>query len=231
MYRAASVPLVIFADQKVEYFDSLVSADAGNYRPFIDFILDRAVDTIRLVADQISGVAESQLTQLRDLLTSHGGLSHAEIDQIGYRVQALVLAELQSQASSLGLPPGVTVNVQTMQGGGPAAEGPDHRPLLSQGPQWIMLWGQVNPPAQAHAQYQIRLLTTRQQDARFAYRLGIDGKDEVFDFRLRDVDPQPTSAFNLRLAAWIRHILKNFLTELTAGADAALKASGYRHND
>lgn len=67
LYRRPGLPLVIFDDQKLQYFDALEAADAGNYRPFIDFIESRVVDSmqdaIAELDDDDSGV-EALLTEL-----------------------------------------------------------------------------------------------------------------------------------------------------------------------
>lgn len=49
LYRAARVPLHIWADQRLRYFDTLRAADRGDRVVFTRFVRDVTVDTIRLV--------------------------------------------------------------------------------------------------------------------------------------------------------------------------------------
>jgi Fic family protein len=54
-YRAISMPIVILSEHKGTYLDALESADGGNYRSFVDFMLDRVLDTITLVSEGLLG--------------------------------------------------------------------------------------------------------------------------------------------------------------------------------
>lgn len=78
LYRAASIPLLIFQDQRQEYFDRLAEADRGDAHGLVDFVAERATDAMELVADSIGAGVEDRLAGLRSLLTAQGGLSHAE---------------------------------------------------------------------------------------------------------------------------------------------------------
>lgn len=55
LYRATSVPLVIFDDQKQRCYDALEQADAGRFRPFIDFIEQRTVDIMLTALQRFQG--------------------------------------------------------------------------------------------------------------------------------------------------------------------------------
>ena len=46
-YRAISMPIVILSEHKNVYLDALESADGGDFQAFVDFMLARALDTIR----------------------------------------------------------------------------------------------------------------------------------------------------------------------------------------
>src|SRR5947199_7786630 len=48
-YRAHSIPLVIFSNQRPAYIDALAAADRGDHSPVISFFLDRGIDTMQLV--------------------------------------------------------------------------------------------------------------------------------------------------------------------------------------
>ncbi|MCL2423888.1 MAG: Fic family protein [Micrococcales bacterium] len=47
--RPLGVPLVVFADQRDTYLDTLEAADGHQYAPFTQFLRDRVVDTVSLV--------------------------------------------------------------------------------------------------------------------------------------------------------------------------------------
>jgi Fic family protein len=52
-YRAQSIPLVIFENQRLAYLDSLRAADLGDFRQVISFFRDRGIDTMQLVAESL----------------------------------------------------------------------------------------------------------------------------------------------------------------------------------
>ena len=68
LYRDPGIPLVIFDDQKHHYYDALESADAGVFRPFIDFIEQRAIDTMNVAMLELGGTddVDSALADLGD---------------------------------------------------------------------------------------------------------------------------------------------------------------------
>lgn len=62
--RAASVPLMIWADQSLDYRAALKQADQGAPQGFVDFVFDRTTDAMNLMEDRLrarglpSGFAE-----------------------------------------------------------------------------------------------------------------------------------------------------------------------------
>jgi Fic family protein len=55
LYRAASVPMLVFADQKNLYLDALEAADAGDPQQFTDFVFERSVGAITRFTDILRG--------------------------------------------------------------------------------------------------------------------------------------------------------------------------------
>ncbi|MGI8550175.1 MAG: Fic family protein [Dehalococcoidia bacterium] len=228
LYRGTSVPLVIFADQKDSYFKTLAIADEGDRQPFVDFIFDRAIDTINEAADQLGAQAEHSLAEFRTLLAGAGGLSHTELDTIGYALLEALMQEMEPVIGAMAVPPGVRLNVQRQSGANPWKEPPPaYRDLLSKGQQCLMLYGQVEPPAHAQVVFLLNVVAARAADVRFPLRVQINGSPEILDVRLTDVFPEPTSAFKLRLAIWSRLIARHHLDALLTAARQALQKSGY----
>lgn len=73
-YRAQSIPLVIFANQRPAYLDALHAADLGDHRPVIAFFRDRGIDTIQLVAENLM---TEGMTRPEDLATRISSLTGA----------------------------------------------------------------------------------------------------------------------------------------------------------
>src|SRR3954451_10276787 len=56
-YRAESIPLVIFSNQRPLYLDGLAMADQGDHRAVISFFRDRGIDTMQLIAESLMTAA------------------------------------------------------------------------------------------------------------------------------------------------------------------------------
>ncbi len=84
-YRAQSIPLLILFEKRDEYIDALGEADRGNFRVFIDFVLERTLDSIQLVEESIRAAeprsARESLSGLRNLNQTKSGYTHEEIDR------------------------------------------------------------------------------------------------------------------------------------------------------
>ncbi|HKI00631.1 MAG TPA: Fic family protein [Thermoanaerobaculia bacterium] len=59
-YRAQSIPLVIFSNQRLAYLEALQAADLGDSRAVISFFRDRGIDTMQFVVESLSSTALSQ---------------------------------------------------------------------------------------------------------------------------------------------------------------------------
>ena len=71
LLRAASVPLMIWSDQSVDYRRALKAADAGAPQPFVDFVFDRAIDAMNLMVDRLHGrSADRRSTEHRERRTA-----------------------------------------------------------------------------------------------------------------------------------------------------------------
>ena len=63
LYRARSIPLLILADQKGEYFSSLQSADMNDFQPFVDFTLNGALEAMQLVQESLRAAKAPSLKE------------------------------------------------------------------------------------------------------------------------------------------------------------------------
>jgi Fic family protein len=234
LYRAASVPLVIFADEKAEYLAALRAADRGQRQALVDFIAERVAGAVQLVAEQAGGDLEQRVTELRSLLSTRSGLAHAEIDGLARRLLGAVHAATELEIRGLSLPAGARLHSQASA---PTSEA--HRPQPPGGyrtippPQpgaGIYLWGEVETPAQAHAQRAIRVYARVDGEAQGLFRLIADG-GQGLDVNLADVQPDIRTSVDLRLRAWVRRVLESVVDEMASQAREALKSAGYQGGD
>src|SRR5262249_33663870 len=159
------------------------------------------------VANELPAL-DRQVEALRNVLLFEGGLSHAELDNLGYQLLQQVTNRLSQEASTISMP-GVYVSV--VQGSRSYSELDDqHRPLMSQGWRDCGLAGQVNAPADASAERLIHVSVRKDPTVREVFRLWMQGDPtEWLDIRLDDVTPEYSSSFQLRLSAWIRGVLES----------------------
>ena len=77
-YRSASVPILITAEKKKEYFQTLSEADQRKYQPFINFIFYRTIDAIKLVNESLKTAMAINATE------AFANLQKLYITEVGY---------------------------------------------------------------------------------------------------------------------------------------------------
>ncbi|MEQ1699248.1 MAG: Fic family protein [Ilumatobacteraceae bacterium] len=114
LYRSGGVPLLIFADQSHHYRVALMEADAGSRQRLVDFVEDRALDALNMIRQQFELLRVGDpAEQLHRVLTGHGGLPFAVVEQLGYRLRE----DLEKAADDFlktRVPPGVGMSRMSM---------------------------------------------------------------------------------------------------------------------
>ncbi len=116
-YRAESIPLVIFSNQRPAYLDALATADREDYGEVVSFFLDRGIDTMQLVVEGLM-TAESQRTEdlkprISQAADALGGLSDEEVDNMCRRLFEEIDEHLRSQVKALHLNAPLKVDLNT----------------------------------------------------------------------------------------------------------------------
>jgi len=97
-YRAISMPVMILSEQKESYLDALEGADSGNFQLFVDFMLDRALDTIQLGEESLLGARmqspEESAAAINGLYITKGGYEQAHVNEAGRELIELIEAEI-----------------------------------------------------------------------------------------------------------------------------------------
>jgi Fic family protein len=100
-YRDQSVPLLILSEKREEYLNALADADAEDYQPFVDFALERALDSIQLFSDSIRVAKQNLYIGLENKLSSlgktKGGYAHAEVNKAGEELENQFFRVLNEQ--------------------------------------------------------------------------------------------------------------------------------------
>jgi len=102
-YRAISMPIVILSDEKDSYLDALEQTDRGEYQQFVDFMLERSLDTIQLVNESAQGAQLPSSVQsveaINGLYITKGGYTHDQIDKAGTQLLEILRRELIDEVS------------------------------------------------------------------------------------------------------------------------------------
>jgi Fic family protein len=72
LYKSLSIPLVIYANQRAAYFDAIARADEGQAGPFLAFVADCGIDSMRLVEEILRPTAGPQPDEVTRHLEARG---------------------------------------------------------------------------------------------------------------------------------------------------------------
>ena len=209
--RGASVPLLVFGDQRREYFERLAEADAGERQGLVDFVQERAADAMQLAANVMGAAVEERLAGLRTVGAAPSAVSDAELDRLGAALLDGVAAALAEEISRLPLPPGVELTVASRPAVGERAPDDAHRPLAGDGAREVVV--AAGAPA-AGVEAVLDVLVAGDADAPPTLRVRASGLDEALDVRLRDLRPAPTAAAHLLVDTWAARVVAALLERL-----------------
>jgi Fic family protein len=226
LFEAVGLPLVIYLDQRDRYLDALEAADNGDFQPFATFVFERALDTIRLVTDEMKVSGKDYTAVLRSLMTAQGGLSHGQMDELAQKLVRTFTSELDEQVRGLGPSVAAQTGQQLMQV--PNAD-PDYR--SSPAGQYILTVVSaltIPPPASASVAMQFYFLIAKDKSHRYPLRIVRVETQEAFDIRLSDVYPEETADLKIRLRTWLRRAVDDNARQLAEQAESNLKKAGYK---
>ena len=230
LYRAVSIPLVIFADQKVRYWAALSLADRGEPQAFVAFIHECAIDTVRELTLRFekarSVPAEQSLSALESLYVGHGNLSHQEFDAVGARVCDWVREEFENRLMTLKIPRHVVATVDLKRH--PISPGtPGYRRLVAPETSVVDVRLRSAPPASAEVRASYHIVAAGSRELPFAFVIEKLDSEDSFEVRLTEVDPAGTPTFRDRLSTWVDLEVGRLLERLSQDAEKALRGAGF----
>ena len=223
--RSSLIPLLIWADQRVEYFEALAAADLGNHQRFVDFAFDRSVDAFTFIANQLGPSPEEELTKLGELYRSYGGLTFRELNAKAAQIRDHVVETIGSLIGDWTLPPEVSIDVNQRRGGFPV-QGPGFRH-----PTGGELTGEVivtsSAPANASERVSFHIAVSADENARYAFRL--ESRDDVaapVPLRLSDVHPEIAPSVTTQFQAFGKRLIGDTLVSVNKAARVARQNAG-----
>jgi Fic family protein len=220
-YRAQSIPLVIFANQRPIYLEALRAADLENFEEVISFFWDRGIDTMQLV---LEGLAAAEIPELEDVAARLTKLlrpknrnknkerpSHTneELNTLALRLHTEIQEKLTSQFQSLKLPVLWRIWTNYDRHSPP----PGYRQLVALDKEQITCLA-IQTPSRHMVPVTtcFRILVAKDSSSPFTFIVETQGT-EHFEIRLEDIHPELTPALDLRLEGWTRRFLSRLLTE------------------
>lgn len=228
-YRAISVPLVMLAEHRLEYYDSLSGADDGDYQRFVDFVLARTLDSIQLVSETLKAAGVPAPIEaargLKQVYLTRGGFTHPEVDAAGYKVFDAFIAEVKRQAGAL-----QTSELSIACTGENTAANlldSDYRVPVATGPRLANVQLHTSPPAQADLLRRVTLEVPRDSGKEDDILLRCIETGEFFGARVTEAYPAVSSTLQLRLAVFAHGLLGRAIADITKTAAIVLRRNGY----
>lgn len=227
-FKAASVPLLIFADRRAKYLDSLQAADGEEYEPIVRFFLDSGLDAMGLVLESLAQAAQAEpeqvVSRLRALYRGRSGLTHEEIDGLALRLLDAAVAQLKEAVGRLGAADVVQAKLVRTRDENDAAGG-FRRVGNRDQPRLAFI---VENPATAGAQASLSLrpLIAVDPASPVPFRIEAHGLGP-FDARLEEIHPELGTGVRLRLALWADGLVTRLLSNFEQEARRARRDSGW----
>ncbi|HEX8320178.1 Fic family protein [Longimicrobium sp.] len=219
-YRAHSIPLMILVENRKEYLDSLAGADRGNYQRFIDFTMERALDSILLVNESLGAALSPQpadaLGELHALFTTPGGYTQEDVEKAGQELFEQVGHEFESQAKRYEQGERLRIAVQR-------ANRFDHGLVtvpagrVVTGGEWdtVGLGFRIGPPVKAtlYVDYVVTVPLNADRDDDISL-VETATQRRVFSARVSELVHGPTAALKMRLTIGVERIFGEALNNL-----------------
>jgi fido (protein-threonine AMPylation protein) len=215
-YRALSIPLVIFENQRPAYLDSLRAADRGDFGPVISLFRDRGIDTMQWVSESLmtAGVAKAEelAKRIQDFAPKRwSGLSDAELSSISNRILRQIGHSYEERTRSLKSSQiaGYTESFR-------ALEDPPNQAYRSFSEVLRLFLG--SETLQIPQESIIATVAHATSPNPFPILIRADSNGDELAVRPEDVYPELAPHFLLRLDQWVERQLGRMLSEIAKNA-------------
>lgn len=199
LYRAARIPLHIWADQRGRYLDALRATDSGEPAAFVRFVRDVSVDTVRLVVLRLRPAARRALPAKSRRIITVPVTDDADDALLARRVLLAVAEHARSRAAD------ATVDIVDAGQAGLASPPPQgYEPL----PGAVLL----STDRMADKPARISVLRDVRPESPYQFALVIDGVPPL-PLRRDQLDPAISEVTAAQLEAWV----DDLIDQLTAG--------------
>ena len=230
-YRAASIPLLVLAHYRDEYFAALASADEGAAGPFISFVQRSCREAMEMVTENLKtalGVQpEDIVDSFRKIYVAQGQLTHKELDELANEFTDGLIEMLNVAVSGLGLPDGLEIAIVGGSGGDqdPVPEG--FRSVVGPGSRFILIELKAAPPAGVQGRDVLEIFVSRESDPATSVMVRAKRSGDELVFGQTDLTPRMSSAAQIRLESFVRRVLGIDLENLLELSRRQMRRQGY----
>ena len=232
LIRASGTPLLVFNDEKEDYFTALSTADQGDPESFVGIIAGSSQSAMRLVTDYLRVASltppEATVERLSGLYVTSSGFSVEELDQASETLMVAARQKISQRIGELGLPAQVRANVST---GTPGAiqisDSTQYRMPIVNNTHIILTLDTIAPANAGVAFNVIRAISKASGNPDPEIRLEPSDFGEVFSAKASSVFPEVSARVDLELDPWAEVIVANALETLLQRAEQQLRNAGY----
>ncbi len=228
-YRAGSIPVVVHADQRPEYFDALASADRGEVDSFVGFVLRAAVDTMQRLTLALREARQrypgETVREIAELYEASTGKPDREVEAAASRIAALLRDEVQRQLKAVSATELLSTRVQLAKAWFPPSDPEKWRHPVDRESS-ILIDAQTVSPAGAHVEQRLSIVVAVDAGSTVAViRIENEYGDDVIPIRRDHLPRLSTPWFRRTLEAWVTIQVGQLLQELKRRAAATLRTS------
>jgi Fic family protein len=227
-FRGARVPLLLFADERDAYLDTLAEADRGELSLFVRLIADATLASISVVAAELQAQKAPSpanvIGNVLSLLTAQGGLSHLEIDAVGVKLRNAFKAALDEAIGAANLSEGrfnAAANVSPVTRGKPLAG--FRRPSNHS----VTLRVTAGKPTPIKVDASFEVFVSRDPDELELFVIKSDAMGLEERFTLREVHEEMSVGAQIRMQALAKSALGEAVDAAARKATSAFHASDY----
>lgn len=231
-YRACSLPLVVFSDDKRRYLDALSAADAGRFDRFGLFVLEAMIDTVNEVVLRMRAARADSVRDSAERLTAvyaRSAPAPGELDAVAARIARLVRDGLERELAAAPLPGALATEIVIDRLPVPA-NAREFRPVQDGSASVRATLRSSDPKTLVSYKYQV--VVSSSLDAPYALQAEQSGAPDNLAGPLRvrfDLAyPSLKTALRRQLDSWVKIQASELLREATRRIEAATLRSA-RH--
>jgi Fic family protein len=235
-FRTLRVPILITADHRDMYFDSLAAADEGRFDAFRLFLRNRLIESVLFLERSVSrakgGTPKEIVSRISQNFVTRGGFSHIAIDEAGSRLLEVLEGALNKVVGDpIHRPPGVDWSVGTTTSPR-RVESPDHRRVLASPEKMVVFAGFSKPPAEASFAVNIGVEVPSDALAEdfFVLECGPEQRTPRLELLVRDVIPKLSLIAEMNILLLAEDVLDLVGSEVSRLGREKLKLRGYLRN-